>query len=36
MGVMCGVTIFGGEDAILMTEIEAKSPFYFLVTFQPQ
>ena len=33
---MCGVTTFGDEDAILMTEIEAKSPFYFSVTFQPQ
>ena len=35
-GVMCGVTIFGGEDAILTTVIEAKSPLYFSVTFQPQ
>ena len=36
MGIMCGVTIFGGEDPILMTEIEAKSPLYFSVIFQPQ
>ena len=28
MGVMCGVTIFGGEDAILMTEIEVSFLFF--------